>query len=113
MVIPRFPLSIRDKASGVISIASASDCWVIPSGIRDLIRSPISRISSLMETSYAKIGKIPISYPLLLVGELAHPVRINQKNSATTSVSSPSQHPTSCDTQPTDLPHAGDQPRTP
>ena len=31
-------------------------------------------------------------------------------SSATTSVSSPSQHPTSCDTQPTDLPHAGDQP---
>ncbi|CAM2925535.1 hypothetical protein PAJL_1155 [Cutibacterium acnes HL042PA3] len=51
-----------------------------------------------------------VDHPPLLIGELAHPVRINQKSPATTSVSSPSQHPTSRDTQPTDLPHAGDQP---
>ena len=51
-----------------------------------------------------------VDHPPLLIGELAHPVRINQKSPATTSVSSPSQHPTSRDTQPTDLTHAGNQP---
>jgi len=46
-----------------------------------------------METSYAKIGKIPIPYPPLLVGELAHPIRINQESPVTTSVSFPNTPP--------------------